>query len=328
MELRNLGTQGLTVSALGLGCMGMSQAYGPADEDESVATLERALELGITFFDTANAYGRGHNEELVGRILGPHRDRVVLATKFGIAGRAEGGRMVIDGRPEYAKACCDESLSRLGMETIDLYYLHRVDPTVPIEETVGAMADLVAAGKVRYLGLSEASAATVRRAHATHPISALQSEWSLFNREPEETVLPTLRQLGIGFVPFSPLGRGFLTGEITSTDDFGPDDFRRHNPRFQGENFERNLRLVDRVTQMAEDKGCSPGQLALAWLVAQGHDVVPIPGTKRRPYLEDNVGALEVTLSPDDLARIDDLLPVGVAAGPRYEDMSHIDQST
>jgi aryl-alcohol dehydrogenase-like predicted oxidoreductase len=328
MELRNLGTQGLTVSALGLGCMGMSQAYGPADEDESVATLERALELGITFFDTANAYGRGHNEELVGRILGPHRDRVVLATKFGIAGRAEGGRMVIDGRPEYAKACCDESLSRLGMETIDLYYLHRVDPTVPIEETVGAMADLVAAGKVRYLGLSEASAATVRRAHATHPISALQSEWSLFNREPEETVLPTVRQLGIGFVPFSPLGRGFLTGEITSTDDFGPDDFRRHNPRFQGENFERNLRLVDRVTQMAEDKGCSPGQLALAWLVAQGHDVVPIPGTKRRPYLEDNVGALEVTLSPDDLARIDDLLPVGVAAGPRYEDMSHIDQST
>jgi aryl-alcohol dehydrogenase-like predicted oxidoreductase len=327
MELRSLGTQGLAVSALGLGCMGMSQAYGPADEDESVATLHRALELGITFFDTANAYGLGHNERLIGRVLGPHRERVVLATKFGIAGRQD-GRMLIDGRPEAAKVCCEESLSRLGTETIDLYYLHRVDPTVPIEETVGAMAELVAAGKVRYLGLSEASAATIRRAHATHPISALQSEWSLFNREPEKTVLPTLRQLGIGFVPFSPLGRGFLTGEITSTADFGPDDFRRHNPRFQGENFLRNLALVDRVTEMARDRGCSPSQLALAWLVAQGADVVPIPGTKRRRYLDENVGALEVTLSPDDLARIDELLPVGLVAGPRYDDMSHIDQST
>jgi aryl-alcohol dehydrogenase-like predicted oxidoreductase len=307
--------------------MGMSQAYGPADEDESVATLHRALELGITFFDTANAYGLGHNERLIGRVLGPHRERVVLATKFGIAGRQD-GRMLIDGRPEAAKVCCEESLSRLGTETIDLYYLHRVDPTVPIEETVGAMAELVAAGKVRYLGLSEASAATIRRAHATHPISALQSEWSLFNREPEKTVLPTLRQLGIGFVPFSPLGRGFLTGEITSTADFGPDDFRRHNPRFQGENFLRNLALVDRVTEMARDRGCSPSQLALAWLVAQGADVVPIPGTKRRRYLDETVGALEVTLSPDDLARIDELLPVGLVAGPRYDDMSHIDQST
>ncbi|HWW53533.1 MAG TPA: aldo/keto reductase, partial [Acidimicrobiales bacterium] len=292
--------------------------------DESVATLLRALELGVTLFDTANAYGLGHNEQLVGRVLADHRDHVVLATKFGIAGRRD-GRMVIDGRPEYAKSCCEESLQRLGMETIDLYYLHRVDQAVPIEETIGGMAELVAAGKVRYLGLSEASAATVRRAHATHPISALQSEWSLFNREPEETVLPTLRELGIGFVPFSPLGRGFLTGEITTADDFAPDDFRRTNPRFQGENLTRNLQLVDRVTEMAAAKGCTPGQLALAWLVAQGSDVVPIPGTKRRRYLDENVGALAVTLSAGDLARIDELLPVGSAAGPRYEDMSHLD---
>jgi len=327
MEQRKLGTQGLTVSALGLGCMGMSQAYGPADEDESVATLRRALELGISLFDTANAYGLGHNEQLVGRVFADHRDQVVLATKFGITGSRD-GRMVVDGRPEYAKTCCDESLQRLGMETIDLYYLHRVDPAVPIEETVGAMAELVAAGKVRYLGLSEASAATIRRAHATHPISALQSEWSLFNREPEETVLPTLRELGIGFVPFSPLGRGFLTGEITTPDDFGPGDLRLTNPRFQGENFTRNIRLVDRVTHMAADKGCTPGQLALAWLMAQGGDVVPIPGTKRRRYLQENVGALDVTLSAGDLARIEELVPVGAAAGPRYADMSHLDRST
>jgi aryl-alcohol dehydrogenase-like predicted oxidoreductase len=327
MDQRKLGTQGLVVSALGLGCMGMSHTYGPADEDESVATLQRAVELGITLFDTANAYGLGHNEQLVGRVLADHRDQVVLATKFGIAGRRD-GRMLIDGRPEYAKACCEESLRRLGMETIDLYYLHRVDQTVPIEETVGAMAALVAAGKVRYLGLSEASAATIRRAHATHPITALQSEWSLFNREPEETVLPTLRELGIGFVPFSPLGRGFLTGEITKPEDFGPDDFRLNNPRFQGENFTRNLQLADRVNQMAAERSCTPGQLALAWLVAQGGDVVPIPGTKRRRYLEENVGALDLTLSAGDLARIDELLPVGAVAGPRYEDMSHLDQST
>jgi len=326
VEQRGLGKEGLVVSALGLGCMGMSQAYGPADEDESVATLHRALELGVTFFDTANAYGVGHNESLVGRVLGDYRDQVVLATKFGIAGR-DNGRMVINGRPEYAKACCDESLQRLGVDTIDLYYLHRVDPTVPIEDTVGAMAELVAQGKVRFLGLSEASAGTIRRAHATHPISALQSEWSLFNREPEETVLPTLRELGIGFVPFSPLGRGFLTGEVSSTDNFGPDDFRRHNPRFQGENFTRNLALVDRVIQMAAQKGCTPGQLALAWLLAQGDDIAPIPGTKRRRYLEENVGALNVTLSADDRAQVDELLPVDAVSGPRYEDMSHIDKS-
>jgi aryl-alcohol dehydrogenase-like predicted oxidoreductase len=327
MEQRKLGTQELAVSALGLGCMGMSQAYGPADEGESVATLRRALEQGITLFDTANAYGLGHNEQLVGRVLADHRDHVVLATKFGIAGRRD-GHMMINGRPEYAKTCCEESLRRLGTETIDLYYLHRVDQSVPIEETIGAMAELVAAGHVRCLGLSEASAATIRRAHATHPITALQSEWSLFNREPEQTVLPTLRELGIGFVPFSPLGRGFLTGEITTADAFGPDDFRRANPRFQGENFTRNLQLVDRVAQMAADKGCTPGQLALAWLVAQGADVVPIPGTKRRRYLDENVGALDVTLSGDDLSRIDELFPVDAVAGPRYEDMSHIDQST
>jgi aryl-alcohol dehydrogenase-like predicted oxidoreductase len=324
MEQRRLGTQGLTVSALGLGCMGMSQSYGPADEDESIATLHRALELGITFFDTANAYGAGHNERLIGPVLRARRDEVVIATKFGIAGRS-GGKMVVDGRPEVARTCCDESLERLGVQTIDLYYLHRVDKTVPIEETVGAMAGLVAAGKVRHLGLSEASAATIRRAHTTHPIAALQSEWSLFNREPEETVLPTLRELGIGFVPFSPLGRGFLTGQITSPDDFGPDDMRRHNPRFQGENFDRNLELVGRVREMAAVKGCTPGQLALAWLVAQGTDVVSIPGTKRRTYLEENVGALDVAISPADLARLDALMPAGSASGPRYEDMSAID---
>jgi aryl-alcohol dehydrogenase-like predicted oxidoreductase len=326
MDQRTLGTQGLTVSALGLGCMGMSHSYGPADEDEAVATLLRAVELGVTFFDTANAYGRGHNEQLVGRVLADYRDQVVVATKFGIAGQRD-GRMLVDGRPEYAKACCEESLQRLGMDTIDLYYLHRVDPAVPIEETVGAMAELVTAGKVRYLGLSEASAASLRRAHRTHPISALQSEWSLFNRDPEDTVLPTLRQLGIGFVPFSPLGRGFLTGDVTRPEDFAPNDSRQRNPRFQGENFTRNLRLVDLVTEMASDKGCTPGQLALAWLLAQGDDVVPIPGTKRRRYLEDNLGALEVVLSAGDRARIDDVLPVGSVAGPRYHDMSHIDQS-
>jgi len=307
--------------------MGMSQAYGPADEDESVATLHRALELGTTLFDTANAYGLGHNEQLVGKALADHRANIVLATKFGIAGIRD-GRMTIDGRAEYARQCCEDSLQRLGMETIDLYYLHRVDPNVPIEETVGAMAELVAEGKVRFLGLSEASAATIRRAHATHPITALQSEWSLFNREPEETVLPTLRELGIGFVPFSPLGRGFLTGEITTPDDFAPDDMRRNNPRFQGESFDRNLQLVGRVTQMAADKGCTPGQLALAWLVAQGPDVVPIPGTKRRRYLEENVGALDVVLSAGDLAALDELMPIGAAHGPRYADMSPIDQST
>ena len=323
MEQRHLGSQGLVVSALGLGCMSMSGSYGGADDDESAATLRRAFDLGVTFFDTANAYGLGHNERLVGQVLAEHRDAVVLATKFGIAGRKD-GRMLVDGRPEYARKCCDESLQRLGVDTIDLYYLHRVDKTVPIEDTVGAMAGLVAAGKVRYLGLSEASASTIRRAHEVHPITALQSEWSLFNRDPERTVLPTLRELGIGFVPFSPLGRGFLTGEVTSP-DFGADDMRRNNPRLQGDNFTRNLELVGRLHDLAAAKGCTPGQLALAWLVDRGDDVVPIPGTKRRRYLEENVAALGVKLTAEDTAQLDEALPVGSAVGPRYEDMSHID---
>ena len=323
MEQRHLGSQGLVVSALGLGCMSMSGSYGGADDDESTTTLRRAFDLGVTFFDTANAYGLGHNERLVGQVLAEHRDAVVLATKFGIAGRKD-GRMLVDGRPEYARQCCDESLQRLGVDTIDLYYLHRVDKTVPIEDTVGAMAGLVAAGKVRYLGLSEASASTIRRAHEVHPITALQSEWSLFNRDPERTVLPTLRELGIGFVPFSPLGRGFLTGDVT-TPDFGADDMRRNNPRLQGDNFTRNLELVGRLHDLAAAKGCTPGQLALAWLVDRGDDVVPIPGTKRRRYLEENVAALDVDLTSADVALLDELLPVGSAVGPRYEDMSHID---
>ena len=324
MERRRLG-DGLEVSALGLGCMGMSQSYGPADEDESIATIHRALELGVTFFDTANVYGLGHNEQLVGRALADRRDEVVIATKFGIAGWRD-GRMQIDGSPEAARRCCDESLARLGTDHIDLYYLHRVDPQVPIEDTVGAMAELVAAGKVRHLGLSEAAAATIRRAHAVHPIAALQSEWSLFNREPEETVLPTLRELGIGFVPFSPLGRGFLTGAVRSPDDFGEGDLRRGQPRLQGEHFERNRVLVGHVEAMAAEKGCTPGQLALAWLAAQGDDVVSIPGTKRRRYLEENVAALDVELTDADLARLDELLPIGAASGDRYYDMSHLDR--
>ena len=323
MEQRHLGSQGLVVSALGLGCMSMSGSYGGADDDESTTTLRRAFDLGVTFFDTANAYGLGHNERLVGQVLAEHRDAVVLATKFGIAGRKD-GRMLVDGRPEYARKCCDESLQRLGVDTIDLYYLHRVDKSVPIEETVGAMGGLVTAGKVRYLGLSEASASTIRRAHEVHPITALQSEWSLFNRDPERTVLPTLRELGIGFVPFSPLGRGFLTGDVT-TPDFGADDMRRNNPRLQGDNFTRNLELVGRLHDLAAAKGCTPGQLALAWLVDRGDDVVPIPGTKRRRYLEENVAALDVDLTSADVALLDELLPVGSAVGPRYEDMSHID---
>ncbi len=325
MEQRRLGDQGLTTSAVGLGCMGMSQSYGPADEDESLAVIDRALELGVTFLDTANVYGLGHNEQLVGRALADRHDQVVLATKFGIAG-FDDGKMVINGQPDYVRQCCDESLARLNVDTIDLYYLHRVDKTVPIEDTVGAMSELIDAGKVRYLGLSEASAATIRRAHATHPISALQSEWSLFHRDPEDEVLPTLRELNIAFVPFSPLGRGFLTGEIQSPDDFTEGDMRRGNPRLQGENFQRNLDVVERVKEMAEARSCTPAQLALAWLLAQGEDVVPIPGTKRQRYLEQNAASVDVKLSEADLNRLDELLPVGSAVGPRYADMSHLDR--
>ncbi|MGX7680263.1 aldo/keto reductase [Jatrophihabitans sp. DSM 45814] len=314
---RRLGRSGLTVSAEGLGCMGMSQSYGQGDETESIATIQRALDVGVNFLDTADVYGSGANEELVGRAVAGRRDEVVLATKFTFS--RVGGKMVINGRPEYVHASCDASLRRLGTDRIDLYYQHRVDPTVPIEDTVGAMAELVAAGKVRYLGLSEASASSIRRAVAVHPIAALQSEWSLWTRDIENDVLDVARQMGVGIVPFSPLGRGFLTGKLTDPDEFGEGDLRLTQPRFQGENFHTNLRLVDRVREVAQEKGCSAGQLALAWVMAQGTDVVPIPGTKRRAYLEENVGAAAVDLTQDDLDRLNSITPPGVAAGARYQ---------
>jgi len=318
MRTRRLGTN-LQVSALGLGCMGMSEFYGPGDEAEALATLDRALELGVTFLDTADMYGPFTNEELVGRAIRGRRDRIVLATKFGILRDAE-SRMVrgISGQPDYVRTACEASLRRLGIDTIDLYYQHRVDPTVPIEDTVGAMAELVRAGKVRHLGLSEAGSETLRRAHAVHPIAALQSEYSLWTRDPEDGVLATCRELGIGFVAYSPLGRGFLTGQIRRFDDLAPDDYRRMSPRFQGENFQRNLDLVARVEVIAREKRCAPSQLALAWVLARGNDIVPIPGTKRRTYLEENVGALDVSLDASDLARIDEVIPPGAAAGLRY----------
>jgi aryl-alcohol dehydrogenase-like predicted oxidoreductase len=319
---RRLGSQGLSVSALGLGCMSMSQAYGPPDEAESLATLEEALALGVTFFDTANAYGDGHNERLLGRFLRGRRERVTVATKFGIVHDSPAGNGIC-GRPEYVSQCCEDSLQRLGTDHIDLYYQHRVDPTVPIEETVGAMGELVQQGKVRYLGLSEASVDSLERASATHPISALQSEWSLWTRDIEESVLPVARRLGIGIVPYSPLGRGFLSGKITSTDDFGEDDFRRHNPRFQGENFQRNLELVGLVRQLASAKGVTPAQLALAWLLAQGEDVVPIPGTKRRTNLRENLAACQVPLTPEERDQLSSLIPPGTVAGTRYPDAGY-----
>jgi aryl-alcohol dehydrogenase-like predicted oxidoreductase len=325
MEHRTLGTQGLTVSAEGLGCMGMSEFYGSADESEAVATIHHALNLGVNFLDTSDVYGPYTNEQLVGGAIADRRDEVVLATKFGLVRDPENPRARgVNGRPEYVLDACDASLRRLGLDHIDLYYQHRVDPGVPIEETVGAMASLIDAGKVRFLGLSEAAPDTIRRAHAVHPISALQSEYSLWSRDVEDEILPTLRELGIGLVAYSPLGRGFLTGQITSPDDLAPDDFRRTSPRFAGENFARNLELVDRVTEIAREKGCTPGQLALAWVMAHGEDVVPIPGTKRRRYLEENVEAAEISLSDDELARIDEAAPVGSAAGDRYADMSSI----
>ncbi|HUY10479.1 MAG TPA: aldo/keto reductase [Candidatus Dormibacteraeota bacterium] len=319
---RRLGSQGLVVSAIGLGCMGMSQAYGSADETESLATIDRALELGICFLDTANAYGEGHNEKLLGRALEGRRDRVVLATKFGVLrdGAMAGG---ISGRPEYVRSCCEESLQRLNTDHIDLYYQHRVDAEVPIEDTVGAMAELVQAGKVRFLGLSEASSDSLERAAATHPISALQSEWSLWTREIEADVLATARRLGIGLVPYSPLGRGFLTGKIRDPQDFGADDFRRDNPRFQGENFERNLELVRLVEQLPQERGVSPAQLALAWLLGQGEDVVPIPGTKHRTNLEENAGAAWVSLAPAEMERLSALVPPGAFSGTRYADSEY-----
>jgi aryl-alcohol dehydrogenase-like predicted oxidoreductase len=327
MQERDLGRQGLTVSAEGLGCMGMSEFYGSADEVEAVATIQRALELGITLLDTADMYGPFTNERLVGEAIADRRDEVVLATKFGIARDPNDPRVRgVNGRPEYVHQACDASLRRLAVDHIDLYYQHRVDPDVPIEETVGAMAELVDAGKVRFLGLSEAAASTIRRAHAVHPISALQSEYSLWSRDVEEEVLPTIRELGIGLVAYSPLGRGFLTGRIEAADDLEQGDFRRHNPRFQGENLSRNLELVNRVKEIARDKDCTPGQLALAWVMAQGEDVVPIPGTKRRTYLEQNVASVELELDASDLQRLDEAAPVGAAAGDRYPDMSAVNR--
>jgi aryl-alcohol dehydrogenase-like predicted oxidoreductase len=322
MERRKLGTQGLEVAAIGLGCMGMSDFYGPRDDGESIGTIHRALELGVDFLDTADMYGPHTNEELVGRAIADRRDRVVLATKFGVVRGEDGSWRGISGRPEYVQQACEASLRRLGVDHIDLYYQHRVDPEVPIAETVGAMAELVRQGKVRFLGLSEAAPKTIRAAHAVHPISALQTEYSLWTRDPEPEILPTCRELGIGFVPYSPLGRGFLSGKIRKPEELAEGDFRRHSPRFQGENLDKNLELVQRIEGMARELGCTPPQLALAWVLAKGRDIVPIPGTKRRRYLEENVVAAEVKLTPEQVAQIDEIAPPGVAAGLRYPEQA------
>jgi aryl-alcohol dehydrogenase-like predicted oxidoreductase len=326
MKRRKLGTQGLVVSELGLGCMGMSEFYGQGDDAESIRVIHRALELGVNFFDTADMYGPFKNEELLGRALRGRHAEAVIATKFGNVRGEDGSFRGIDGRPEYVRACAEASLRRLGVETIDLYYQHRVDPNVPIEETVGAMAALVKEGKVRYLGLSEAGPATIARAHGVHPISALQTEYSLWSREPEDELLPLLRKLGIGFVPYSPLGRGFLSGELKTIDDLAPDDRRRMFPRFQGENFAKNLAVVERVAAIAKQKNVTPSQLALAWVLAQGDDLVPIPGTKRLRYLEENLAACKIRLTAEELSSIAQASPKGSAVGNRYADMSSINR--